>query len=117
MQGCNAGMQRRDAMQGCNSGLRCSSAWHLGLLVCHHVQLLLPHPRFGLGGVAVEELCCVGALQALSPQLGLQPQLLPGVPQLLQPPARLPAPPQQLLHPRLVALQLLLQRLRGGGGG
>lgn len=92
---------------------------YLGLLLGHHVQLLLAHPGLGLGGVAVELLGGVGALQALVPQLRLQPQLLPGLPQLPHPLGRArqpPAPPQQLLHSRLVALQLLLQRLQEGEG-
>lgn len=91
---------------------------HLGFLLRHHVQLLLAHPGFGFGRVKVVLLGVVRLLQAGVAKLRLLPQLAP---QLLQVPQALldglvlgeaVAALQDVVDARLVALDLLLQRLK-----
>ena len=99
---------------------------HLGLLLRHHVQLLLAHPGLGLGGVGVELLGAVGLGQAVVAPVRLGDELRPQLPHLPQAALQggLPRPvhlalglaaPLDVVDARLVALDLLLQRLEGGG--
>lgn len=102
------------------------SSPHLGLLVSDHVKLLLSDPGLGLIRVVVVVLAGAGALQPLSaighlvleagPRLLQVLQLLCGSLSLrsaLCAGGRRHPPPslQHLLHSRLVALDLPLQRL------
>lgn len=98
---------------------------HLGLLVRDHVQLLLADSGLGLVGVVEVLLRLVGGVEPLSPlaHLVLQPrphlrQLLGLLPDWLRLRAALgrrrrhaPTALLHLVHPRLVALDLLLQSL------
>jgi len=99
---------------------------HLGLLLRHHVELLFAHPGLGLGGVKVVLLGLVGLAEPGVPLLRLLADLLPerlqlgeALPDDLGRRAALPqhvlAALEDVVVARLVALDLLLQGLRGGG--
>lgn len=96
---------------------------HLGLLLRHHVQLLLAHPRLGLGRVEVVLLCPVRLLQPPVPLLCLLDE---EAPQLLQVGEPLPdglgiqaaavgddvlAPLKDVIDARLVSLDFFLEGL------
>lgn len=96
---------------------------HLGLLLRHHVKLLLAHPGFGLGGIKVVLLRLVGLLQPGVAPLPLLPQPPPQLLQLGKAPVdplgagglvleQAAAALQYVVDARLVALQFLLQRLK-----
>lgn len=95
---------------------------HLGLLLGHHVQLLLAHPGLGLGRVKVVLL---GPVRLLQPPVPLLRLLDEEAPQLLQVGQSLPdglgveaavsddvlAPLKDVVDARLVPLDLLLEGL------
>lgn len=96
----------------------------LCLLLGHHVELLLAHPRLRLGGVKVVLLRPVRLLQSAVAMVRLLQQLPP---QLLQVVQALPDPAgtrrlvaqealaalQDVIDARLMTLDLLLQSLSG----
>lgn len=95
---------------------------HLGLLLGHHVQLLLAHPRLSLSRV---EVVLLGPVRLLQPPVPLLRLLDEEAPQLLQVSQSLPdglgveaavsddvlAPLKDVIDSRLVPLDLLLEGL------
>lgn len=96
---------------------------HLGLLLGHHVQLLLAHPGLGLGSI---EVVLLGPVRLLQPPVALLRLLNEEAPQLLQVGQPLPdrlgvqatavsddvlAPLKDVIDARLVPLDFFLEGL------